>query len=266
MAGRLDKRIAMIFGAGCVGDGWGNGNATAVLYAREGAAIVSIDLNQESAQRTADLVRKEGGRAIAIAADGANLAHVTAAVERTMKEFGRIDILHNNIGINEAGGPVEASEESWDRVMRANLKSMFLACKCVLPIMEQQGGGVIVNISSSAAAGWTGSAHISYSASKAAVNNLTRVIAVEYAARNIRCNAIMPGLMDTPRIYRHKTKFKDDFESMRNARSRSVPMKKMGTAWDVAHAALYLASDEAEYVTGAIIPVDGGLTCAMGVG
>jgi len=266
MAGRLNGKVAMIFGAGCVGDGWGNGNATAVVYAREGAKIVSIDISLEAATRTAALVTAEGGTAIAIGADGADLAQVTAAVETTLREFGRIDILHNNIGINEAGGPVEQSEESWDRVIRANLKSVYVACKCVLPVMEKQGGGAIVNISSSAASGWTGSAHISYSASKAAVNNLTRVIAVEYAERNIRCNAILPGLMDTPRIYRHKTKFKDDFEAMRNARSHAVPMKRMGDAWDVAKTALFLASDESSYITGALIPVDGGLTCALGLG
>ena len=184
-------------------------------------------------------------------------------VERCIETYGRVDVLHNNVSIVEVGGPVEASEESWDRVVAVNLKSMFLTCKYVLPHMVTQGGGVIVNISSIVGIRYLGVPYVSYSATKAAILQLTQTVALEYAERDIRANSILPGLMNTPMIVEPlKDAYGDgDVEKMIEVRNNQVPMKRMGDAWDVAHAALFLASDEAKYITGAQLVVDGGLTC-----
>ena len=264
MTGRLLDKVALIFGAGCVAEEWGNGNATAVTYAREGATIVSVDVSAQAAKRTADLVRKEGGTAIDVVADVSSEDQVREAVEKALKEYGRIDILHNNVGTNAQGGPVESSEEDWDRVMTVNVKSLFWTTKYVIPVMEKQGGGSIVNISSIASIAWTGHPMLAYHASKAAVNQFTRSVAVQYASKNIRCNAVLPGLIDTPRIRITVLPFYNgDVEKMRTARSTSVPMRRMGSPWDIANAALFFASDESRYVTGVLMPVDGGLTCSV---
>jgi NAD(P)-dependent dehydrogenase (short-subunit alcohol dehydrogenase family) len=265
MTDRLSGKTALILGAGCVDDtSWGNGNATAVAFAREGANIVSVDINEAAAERTAELVRKEGGRAIHLQADVADFEQVDRAVRLAVEAFGRVDVLHNNAGTNEKGGPVETSEEGWDRVMDVNAKGAFLSCKAVIPTMQRQGGGSIIHVSSIASVAWTGHPFISYHASKAALNHLTRVVAVQYGAENIRCNCVMPGLIDSPRIYGTILSFYDgDVEKMRKARSNSVPMKKMGDVWDIANAALFFASDESKYVTGVVMAVDGGITCAI---
>lgn len=261
MANRLEGKTALIFGAGSVGEGWGNGKAAAALYAREGAKVACVDLNGDAAEATRRVIADEGGIAIALQADVTKLDQVRAAVEAAQAEFGRIDVLHNNVGMNVEGGPVETSEEDWDRVMAINLKSMFLTCKCVLPIMEAQGGGAIVNISSIAAIRYINFNYISYYASKAGVNNFTRAIAMQYADKGIRANTIMPGLMDTPHIYQAMTDHYTDIAAMQAQRAAVVPMKKMGDGWDIAHAALFLASDEAKYITGIELSVDGGLHC-----
>ena len=264
MAGRLQGKTAIVLGAGCVGEGWGNGNATAVAFAREGANIVSVDMNTDAAAQTAELVRKEGGSAIHAQADVASLEQIARVVALAVETYGRVDILHNNAGISHRGGPVEASEESWDRVFDVNAKGAFIGCKAVIPQMQKQGGGSIVRISSIAAVGWTGHAMISYHASKAALNQLTRMVAVQHAAEGIRCNCIMPGLIDSPRIYGSILPvFGGDVEKMRASRSAAVPMRRMGEAWDVANAALFFASDESKYVTGTVLAVDGGITCAL---
>ncbi len=263
MVDRLKGKIALVFGAGSVGEGWGNGKAAAVAYAREGAKIACVDISLDAAETTAKVIQDEGGEAIACAADVVKLAEIEAAVAATMSAFGRIDILHNNVGINSSGGPVEASEESWDMVMAVNAKSVFLACKAVLPIMEKQGGGAIVNISSLAAIRWTGYPYISYYASKAAVNNFTRALAVQYAPKNIRANCILPGVMDTPHIYQQIAGYYKDVEEMVAARNEIPPMKRMGTGWDIAMASVFLASDEAQYITGTELCVDGGLHCTV---
>jgi NAD(P)-dependent dehydrogenase (short-subunit alcohol dehydrogenase family) len=265
MAGRLADRIALVVGAGSVGPGWGNGKATAVLFAREGATVFCVDINQAAADETAGLIAAEGGRATAFAADAARADQVEAMVARCLALHGRIDVLQNNVGIVEVGGPVEASEESWDRVMDVNLKSMFLTCKHVLPAMLRQGRGVIVNVSSIAAIRWTGVPYISYSASKAAVVQFTRSVALQYAAQGIRANSILPGLMNTPMIVEP---LKDsygggDVDRMIAVRDAQCPMGHMGDAWDVAYAALFLASDEAKYVTATELVVDGGVTAKM---
>ncbi len=263
MTDRLAGKIALVFGAGCIEDEWGNGNATAVAYAREGARVVCVDVNFASAERTVGLIVEAGGEGIAIRADVTSHAEISAAVAQTVAHFGRIDILHNNVGTNAPGGPVEMSEVEWDRVFDVNVKSIFWTCKEVLPIMQAQGGGSIINVSSIVSITWTGHPMISYHASKAAVNQFTRAVAMQYAAQGIRCNAILPGFIETPRVKRHVLPFfHGNIEKMRESRSRSVPQKRLGSPWDIAHAAVYLASDEASYVTGLIMPVDGGLSCS----
>ncbi|RMF84906.1 MAG: SDR family oxidoreductase [Nitrospinota bacterium] len=263
MGERLAGKVAIVTGAGSIGPGWGNGKATAVLFAREGAKVFAVDINLAAAEETQAIIRQEGGECTAHQADVSQAAEVKAMVEHCLETYGRIDILHNNVGILELGGCVEASEESWDRVNAVNLKSMFLTCKYVLPHMERQGGGAIVNISSIASIRWLGIPYVSYSATKGAINQLTQSIAMEYASKNIRANTILPGFMNTPMVVKALTDvYADgDVEQMIEIRNRLCPMGRMGDAWDVAYAALFLASDEAKYITGIQLVVDGGLTC-----
>lgn len=260
--GRLTGRIAFVTGAGSIGPGWGNGKAAAVLFAREGAAIVACDINREAAEETAELVRQEGARVLAVQGDVTCAEAVEAMVAEAVRAFGGIDILHNNVGTLSLGGPVDASLESWHRVMDLNVTSMFLTCKYVLPGMVERGGGAIVNVSSIVAITSVGPHYVSYSASKAAVNQLTRAVAIEYAPHGIRANAIMPGLMRTPMV--EKTlgagMTPEEIDALLRRREAICPLGRMGDAWDVAKAALFLASDDAAYVTGHILTVDGGLT------
>jgi len=269
MAKRLAGKVAILFGAGqvdCDYDIWGNGRATAVAYAREGATVVAVDIDRQAAEQTQSYVEKEGNVCVARLANVTRQAEVNAVVQQTMNEYGRIDILHNNVGINEKGGPVEVSEESWDRVMETNVKSLFITCKSVLPIMKLQRSGAIINIGSIAGIRGTGQAYISYATSKAAVSQFTQSVALEYAEFGVRANTILPGLMDTPRIYGFGPQYYSSIESMREQRAIHVPMKRMGDAWDVAHAAVFLASDEAKYITAVDLCVDGGLTARVGAG
>lgn len=262
MAGRLDGKVAMVVGAGSSGPGWGNGKATAVLFAREGARVFCVDINREAAEETVAIVRGEGGTAEACRADVSQATEVEAMVARCLEVFGRIDVLDNNVGILEVGGPVEASEESWDRVLDVNLKSMFLTCKHVLPVMQRQGGGAIVNIASIAGIRDTGVPYISYATSKGAVLPFTRSVALQYARQGIRANAVIPGLLNTPMIVEplKEAYAGGDVEEMIRKRDAQCPTGKMGDAWDVAYAALFLASDEARYITGTELLVDGGIT------
>jgi NAD(P)-dependent dehydrogenase (short-subunit alcohol dehydrogenase family) len=259
MSGKLAGKVAIVFGAGSVGEGWGNGKAAAVAYAREGAKVVAVDLNEAAARETRDIIRGEGGEAVSAAADVTKLADVQRAVDEAVRTFKRLDILHNNVGITSQGGPVETSEETWDQVMAVNVKSMFLTCKCTLPIMAAQRAGAIVNISSIASIRWTGYNYSAYYASKGAVNQFTKGLAIEYASRGIRANCILPGLMDTPHIYQHMTGHHSDRDAMVAARHAASPTGRMGDAWDIAHAAVFLASDDAKYINGIELVVDGGL-------
>ena len=262
---KLQDRVALVFGAGSVGEGWGNGKAAAVAYARAGAKVVAVDMNEQAAAATSGIIEKEGGKALHVGADVTRFADVQRAVEQTMKAFGRVDILHNNVGITSQGGPVETPEEVWDRVMTVNVKSMFLTCKAVLPIMEEQGRGAIVNISSLASVRWTGYNYSAYYASKGAVNQFTKGIAIEYAARGIRANVILPGIMDTPHVYQQIVGFYGgDKDEMVQARHKASPTGKQGDGWDIAHAAVFLASDEAKYINGVELLVDGGLHLKVG--
>jgi NAD(P)-dependent dehydrogenase (short-subunit alcohol dehydrogenase family) len=264
LEGRLRGRVAIVFGAGSAGEGWGNGKASAVAYARAGARVAAVDLDPAAAEVTRDLILAEGGSAIAVQADAAALASVEQAVGRAKDVFGRIDILHNNVGITSQGGPIETSEETWDKVMATNVKSMFLTCKIILPLMEAQGAGAIINIGALGGVRWTGCAYCAYAASKGAVNSFTQSVALQYAAKGIRANCILPGVMDTPHIYRQISGFYESQEDMVEARHRLSPTGRMGDGWDVANAAVFLASDEARYINGIELLVDGGMHARCG--
>ncbi|MBV9538709.1 MAG: SDR family oxidoreductase [Acidisphaera sp.] len=265
MAGRLAGRVAMVFGAGSSGPGWSNGRAASVLYAREGAAVVTVDVAEDAAAETAGIVAHEGGHALALAADVTSAADVETAVAAAIARFGTVDILHNNVGIADLGSIADITEQRWRRVMDVNLTGAFLTCRAVLPTMRAQRRGAIVNVSSIAAAAITGYPYFSYYASKAGLNHFTRALAVQHAADGIRANVIMPGLMDTPMAARQIVGAAADREAAMQARHAAPPMRRMGDAWDVARAAVFLASDDASYITGVCLPVDGGLSCLAGV-
>jgi NAD(P)-dependent dehydrogenase (short-subunit alcohol dehydrogenase family) len=264
MGDRLRGKIAIVAGAGSTpGETLGNGRATALLFAREGARVVLVDRHAASAEQTRQRIAAEGGAAWVLEADVSSPGDCRRLAETCLEREGRIDVLHNNVGVGALGGPVETSEAEWDRVLDTNLKSVFLTCKHVLPAMERQGAGAIVNVSSVGAVRFSETYPLAaYGASKGGVNALTRAIAMQYAAKGVRANAIMPGLIDTPMAVDDPAR-RLGIERARfaRARSESVPMRRMGEAWDVAYAALFLASDEAKYLTGVVLPVDGGLTC-----
>ena len=263
MAGRLQDRVALITGAGSIGPGWGNGKATAVLFAREGARV---DLNLEAVEETRRIIRDEGGVCAIHRADVAQADSVQAMVDACMAALGRIDVLVNNVGIARTGSIVTTEEADWDLVADVNLKSVYLVCRRVVPIMARQGKGAIVNIASVAAHRWTGISYASYYATKGAIVSLSRSIALEYAAKGVRCNSVSPGLMNTPMVHHALTAAyggEGDIDNLVRVRDAQCPMGHMGEAWDTAHACLFLASDEAKYVTAHDLVVDGGLTAKM---
>ena len=264
MPHRLRDKVAIVVGAGSSGPGWGNGKATAVTFAREGAKVFCVDINLAAAEETANLITGEGGLALPFRADVTKEADVESMVKACVADFGRIDVLDNNVGIAEVGGVVELPLAQWDRVLNVNLKSAFLTMKHVIPLMIVQGGGSIINISSVAGARWTGVPYSSYYASKAALLHLTRTTAVEYASKRVRVNAILPGLMQTPMV-EHSAGLAQSYahgnvEEMWRVRAAQVPMGIGGEAWDVANGVVYLASDEAKYVTGIELVIDGGVS------
>ncbi len=270
MAGRLEGKVAIVVGAGSIGLGWGNGKAAAVLFAREGAKVFCVDIKPEAAEETVEIIRGEGNEASAYACDASDPAGVAAMTATCLERYGRIDVLDNNVGILHLGGPVGVELEDWNRVIKVNLTSMFLTCKHVIPVMlrqfESEGrGGAIVNIASIAGIRDTGVPYVCYNTTKGAVLPFTRSIAIEYARHGIRANCVVPGLMNTPMIVDPlKAHYGPDFQVMVDKRERQCPMGRMGDAWDVAYAALYLASDEAKYVTATELVVDGGITAQYG--
>jgi NAD(P)-dependent dehydrogenase (short-subunit alcohol dehydrogenase family) len=260
---RLDGKVALVTGCGSIGEGWGNGKAIAVLLARQGATVYGCDLTLEAAQATQQLIRNEGGACEVRAANVTKSADVKALVDACLAQFGRIDILVNNVGRSEPGDPVAMTEEVWDEQMDVNLKSAFLMCKHVLPVMEEQGAGSVVSISSIAGLRYIGKPQVAYAAAKAALMQLTRTTAVLYAAKGVRLNCVVPGLVFTPLVKRLADKYaQGDFDGFVAHRHQQVPMGRMGDAWDVAHAVLFLAADESRYITAQEIVVDGGITVA----
>jgi len=255
---RFQNRVALVAGAGSVGPGWGNGRATAVRFAEEGAQVFAVD---RDAERLKETIEKAPGAKTHLC-DVTDGRAVAAMVETCMKAFGRIDVLVNNVGGSAAGGPVEMTEEVWDAQVDFNLKSVFLACKHVLPIMERQGSGAIVNIASSSGIRWTGSAQVAYAATKAGVIQLSRVVAVQYAPKGIRVNTVVPGQMHTPMVEARLAKQRagGDVEALLKSRVKRIPLGFAGDGRDTASAVLFLASDEARFITGAEIVVDGGMT------
>lgn len=263
---RLKDKVAIVVGAGQTpGDTIGNGRATAILFAREGARVALVDCNYESAFETQGLIAAEGGECFAVQADVTRAEDCQAFVRAAVEAYGRVDVLHNNVGIGAGDDEIlSLSEESWDKIMSVNLKGMFLSSRSVLPLMRQQRSGSIINISSIAAVCST--SIVAYKTSKAGVNALTHQIALENAKYNIRANAIMLGLMNTPMAIEAISQSRGiPKEELIRQRDKSVPLGgQMGTAWDTAFAALFLASDEAKFITGVMLPVDGGQSARIG--
>lgn len=266
-------KVAFVTGAGSVGEGWGNGKATAVLLARQGAKVFGTDINPEGLNDTGLAMEREnlGARWSSCQCDATSGESVEAAVARCVRELGRIDILVNNVGGSAPGDPITMSEDTWKKQVALNLDSVFLNCKHVLPVMLRQfeeggSGGAIVNIGSVGSVTFQMGGRVSaaYAASKAAVGAFSRSTAIAFAKKGIRVNTVIPGSMHTPLVENRLARQlgKDDLAKLIAERNASVPMGRMGDAWDVANAVMFLASDEARYITATQLVVDGGLTAA----
>lgn len=260
---RLQGRRVLVIGAGCAGHGWGNGKAAAVAYAREGAKLCIVDRDDAALKRTLGALRDEGYEAASHVTDITATGAPEGAVAACAAALGGVDVLHNNVGVAVTGGALDTTPEAWDRAMDVNLRAMFLTIQATIPTMLAQGSGAIVNISSMAGLRWNGYAYLGYAVSKAGVNHLTRMVAMEYASRGIRANAVLPGKVMTPMVTQQIASQYEDEAEMARSRARAVPMQRMGSAWDVARAAVFLASDEAAFITGVCLPVDGGAHCAI---
>jgi len=262
MKGRLDGKVAIVVGPGSVGPGWGNGRATAVVFAREGAKVFAVDRNADSLHETVERTRASGGEIMTHLCDATDSKAVAAMVEACVNAYGRIDILVNVVGGSAPGGPVELSEDAWHSQVDYNLSTVFLACKHVLPVMVRRRSGAIVNISSTSGIRFSGSAQIGYAASKAGVIQFSRAVAVQYAPQGIRVNTVIPGQLHTPmveaRLARQRTG--GDIDALLRQRVARIPLGFAGDGRDTAHAALFLASDEARFITGAELVVDGGMS------
>lgn len=262
MSRRFEGKVAVVTGAGCVGPGWGNGRAIAFGLAAEGATVIGLDRNPESMTETAERIAAEGGHFEAGVLDVTDHAAIARTVADIATRHGRIDVLVNNVGGSAAGGPVEMAEEVWDLQIDTNLKSVFLMLKHVLPVMERQGGGAVVNLASTSGIRWTGAAQVGYAAAKAGVIQLSRVVAVQYAAKGIRVNTVVPGQMHTPMVEVRLAgqRAGGDVEALVKQRLARIPMGFAGDGRDTAAAVLFLASDEARFVTGTELVVDGGMS------
>lgn len=259
---RLAGKVALVVGAGASGPGTSIGRAVAVEFARQGAEVCAFDLSSQEAERTAQEAAAAGGTCIAVAGDASSADDARAAVARCVGEFGGLDILHNNVGVMAFGDPVDLDQSEWDRVMQVNGRSMFLACKFAVPELRSRGGGSIINMSSIAAVRSTGAPYHAYAASKAAVLGLTRSLAMEYAPERIRVNCVIPGFIESPMMRGGVAQRfgADAVDQLVSERAGRLPLGRLGTPQDVANACVFLASDEASYVTGTSIVVDGGVT------
>jgi len=262
MSPRFENKVAIVTGAGCVGAGWGNGRAIAVRLAEEGAKVLAVDRDRVRLDETLDLA---GGARASITpwvCDVTRSESVAAMAAACIETYGTVDILVNNVGGSAAGGAVELAEEVWDLQIDINLKSVFLTCKHVLPTMLAKGAGAIVNISSTSGLRWTGSAQVAYAATKAGVIQMSRVMAVQHAAQGVRVNSVVPGQLHTPMVETRLAKQRagGDVDTLLAQRQKRIPLGFMGDGRDTASAVLFLASDEARFVTGTELIVDGGMT------
>jgi NAD(P)-dependent dehydrogenase (short-subunit alcohol dehydrogenase family) len=261
MSGRFQGRIAIVTGAGCVGPGWGNGRATAVALAEEGAIVFAVDRDLERVKETVERAGQLGSSIIPYACDVTQSDAIAAMVAHCMRRSGRIDVLVNNVGGSAAGGPIEMTEEVWDSQIDLNLKSVFLGCKHVLPHMIAQKSGAVVNIASTSGLRWTGAAQVAYAATKAGVIHMSRVIAVQHAPIGVRINTVVPGQLHTPMVETRLAKQRagGNVEALLATRQKRIPLGFMGDGRDTARAVLFLASDEARFITGTELVVDGGM-------
>jgi NAD(P)-dependent dehydrogenase (short-subunit alcohol dehydrogenase family) len=262
MSLRFDNKIAIVTGAGCVGAGWGNGRAIAVRLAEEGAKVLAVDRDRARLDETLELAGEARSAITPWVCDVTSSDSVAAMAAACLETYGTIDVLVNNVGGSAAGGPVELSEEVWDSQVDINLKSVFLTCKHVLPVLLAKGAGSIVNIASTSGLRWTGSAQVAYAATKAGVIQMSRVVAVQHAAQGVRVNCVVPGQLHTPMVETRLAKQRagGDVDALLVQRQRRIPIGFMGDGRDTASAVLYLASDEARFITGTELVVDGGMT------
>jgi NAD(P)-dependent dehydrogenase (short-subunit alcohol dehydrogenase family) len=262
MNGRLAGKIAIVTGAGSIGPGWGNGRATTVRFAEEGATVFAVDRGLTQIVETLERAGDHASAITTYACDVTDGAAVAAMVQVCLAKFGRIDVLMNNVGGSAHGGPVELPEDTWQSQIASNLTSVYLTCKHVIPTMEKQGKGSIVNVASTSGIRWTGSAQVGYAATKAGVIQLSRVVAVQYASKGIRVNSIVPGQLHTPMVEARLAKQRagGDVEALLQQRLKRIPMGFAGDGRDTANAAVFLASDEARWVTGTELVVDGGMS------
>jgi NAD(P)-dependent dehydrogenase (short-subunit alcohol dehydrogenase family) len=262
MTGRLQGKVAIVTGAGCVGPGWGNGRATCLRFAEEGAKIFAVDLKAETMAETLQRVRDAGGEVEPCLCDVTDAAAVEAMVAACIARFGRVDVLVNNVGGSAKGGPTDLDEAGWDRQMEFNLKTVFLTCRAVLPHMAAQGSGAVVNTASTSGLRYTGAPQVAYASAKAAIIQFSRVTAVEFAPRGVRVNTVVPGQLHTPMVESRLAgqRAGGDVDALLASRVKRIPLGWMGDGRDTANAALFLASDEARFITGTELVVDGGMS------
>ena len=259
----LDGKTAIVSGCGSEGEGWGNGRAIATLLARQGAKVIGTDLNYKAAKNTQDFILKENNKCEIHEVNMSNKKDVDFFFKNVTKQHKKINILVNNVGRSEPGDPEVMDYDVWREQFSTNLDTAFFAIKQIIPTMKKNGGGSIVNISSVAGMRYVGKPQVGYSASKAALMQMTKTTAIIHAENKIRLNCVVPGLMHTPLVERLAKKYADgDYNGFVNHRNNQVPIGKMGESWDVAYAVLFLCSDEAKYITGTEIVVDGGLTAS----
>jgi NAD(P)-dependent dehydrogenase (short-subunit alcohol dehydrogenase family) len=267
MTGRLQGKAAIVTGAGS-----GNGRGIAASFAREGARVLVSDIREAAAAQTAVMIRENGGICEVVQADVSRRTDITRMVDACVSAFGTVHVLVNNVGILVPGGVEEVEEEAWDRVFAANLKSVLFACRAALPYMTSQGAGSIINISSISAIRHLGLNYIAYPTSKAAIDHMTRIMAVQYGPKGVRCNSIQPGFIDTPMVKDQvvgalgasKGEEETAYRAYMEKRASQVPMRRVGAPQDIGNAAVFLASDEASYITGQVLTVDGGVTQSIG--